>query len=861
MSSPAPNWPRYLPLSPSGHPQSPGALPAPQGHELAPGWGAPMAAAWHPGLVPGDSRALQTRGQQALSLGFVLFVLKRWWKLGLPLALLLSALACGAICLLFQPVYQARAWLRIEESEPYIVRPGVMGGGQLDRFVRTQVQLLKSPIVLDRVLADPEIARLPELREQLSPLDWLAEKIQVESLHNSELFQIVFQGPDPRNSAALVNAVLESYLRVQSDAAASQTQHIVDLLDKEMDRRQRELERLKNSVRALHKLATGHEPGLMVSGSESALVQVNPLADLENRILESETRRGELETRLKAFREQMQGSEQSVPEDEIEEVLENDLESHRLTEALVAAQTALAADQAVLRANDPKLTEQQGLIQQLQAELARRQEKLKARVSERFAQREQRAYDDRVKELAVEIQAHAELERALVRKLGDKQKELEKLGSHSLDLEFTRGELERAEQIYKLIADRAEALKTEMVAPNRVRELRRAEVPGEPLELLPMRQLVAAGLATFCFPFALAVLWEFKVRRIAESHQIAAETELPVLGEVTMLPIQMSNPNVPVPKRWEQYRNTFQESIDYVRTALTLSNKLGAHQVLAVASAVSREGKSSLASQLAVSLAQAAEAPVLLIDADLRAPDLHDWLGVGLSPGLSQLLASQAEPGPARQVAAAAQPGAVAPPGVAEPADGSASCPPGRADRVAPSQAIVATWCPNLYFLPAGTLDRPPQLLLGDGKFKALLETLKPQYRYIVVDAPPVLPTSDALIIANAADGTLLATMRNVSRSQQLQTTCQRLRAAGANLLGAVLSGVPWRSYAYNYGSYGYGYGYGYGSGGYGESRYPSLASHLHQTAAQHQAREAGAGPSAASVATVSSTVEGSSDS
>ena len=85
-----------------------------------------------------------------------------------------------------------------------------------------------------------------------------------------------------------------------------------------------------------------------------------------------------------------------------------------------------------------------------------------------------------------------------------------------------------------------------------------------------------------------------------------------------------------------------------------------------------------------------------------------------------------------------------------------------------------------------------------------LVAKLRTQYRYIVIDTPPVLSASESLVVAKAADGTLICTLRETSRTAQVRETYHRLHNVGAQVIGVVLSGVPTRTYAYKYGSYGY---------------------------------------------------------
>jgi Mrp family chromosome partitioning ATPase len=94
--------------------------------------------------------------------------------------------------------------------------------------------------------------------------------------------------------------------------------------------------------------------------------------------------------------------------------------------------------------------------------------------------------------------------------------------------------------------------------------------------------------------------------------------------------------------------------------------------------------------------------------------------------------------------------------------------------------------------------------LLGNGAFSTLIDQLRAEYGYIVIDTPPVLSASESLTLARAADGVLICTLREASRAAQVRLTHERLAAAGCRVMGVVLSGVPTRSYAYKYGSYGY---------------------------------------------------------
>ena len=125
-------------------------------------------------------------------------------------------------------------------------------------------------------------------------------------------------------------------------------------------------------------------------------------------------------------------------------------------------------------------------------------------------------------------------------------------------------------------------------------------------------------------------------------------------------------------------------------------------------------------------------------------------------------------------------------------------------------EAIVDDWNDKVHLLTAGRLQTNPHSLVGGGGLAKLIAEAREHYRYIIVDTPPVLACSESLVLAKTADATIVCTMRDVSRLDQVQMVCNRLRQANANPVGVVLSGVPTKKYAYEYGSYGYGYGYSY---------------------------------------------------
>ena len=192
-----------------------------------------------------------------------------------------------------------------------------------------------------------------------------------------------------------------------------------------------------------------------------------------------------------------------------------------------------------------------------------------------------------------------------------------------------------------------------------------------------------------------------------------------------------------------------------------LSRSGSAPKVILVTSSVASEGKSMLSMNLAALLAMQQQ-NVLLIDADLRRPMLHRWLGPPSTDGLSSFLAGQVD-------------------GDALPA-------------IVPSEKV-----PGLHILPAGPVPPYPAELLGSEQMRRGLETWRKHFDFIIIDGPPVLPVTDSVILNSMVDFTLVLARYQVTERQTLDRSCQMLEAqTGANKVGIVLNAIRNRDSTYN---------------------------------------------------------------
>lgn len=209
------------------------------------------------------------------------------------------------------------------------------------------------------------------------------------------------------------------------------------------------------------------------------------------------------------------------------------------------------------------------------------------------------------------------------------------------------------------------------------------------------------------------------------------------------------------------------EAFRILRTNLQFLNVDGSSAIFTVTSPLPGDGKSTTAINMAISLARAGR-NTLLLEADLRRPRVGEYLDVESAAGLTTVLIGQAD----------------------------------LAD-------VVQPWgTDGLHVVTSGPLPPNPAELLQSQAMTTLLKRLLNEYDVVIIDAPPILPVTDAALLAAASDGAILVARHGRTTRDQVIQSRQRLEAVDAALLGTVLNFAP----AKGGGAYGYSYSYGYGS-------------------------------------------------
>jgi capsular exopolysaccharide synthesis family protein len=259
----------------------------------------------------------------------------------------------------------------------------------------------------------------------------------------------------------------------------------------------------------------------------------------------------------------------------------------------------------------------------------------------------------------------------------------------------------------------------------------------------------AGGLGVFMMALFGVAFLEFRSRKINLPEEVASGLGLPVVGTIPTMPARSRKPTAKDQAAEQQWLHQLQESVDAIRTVLLHQARGNSLQVLMVTSANSGEGKTTLATQLAASLARAWKR-VLIIDGDLRHPATHKLFEIAQEPGLAEVLRSEVEP----------------------------------------ADAIRATSLSRLWLMPAGNGDTYAIQALAQDNVGTLFEQLKLQYDFIIVDTSPVLPVTDTMLLGRHVDGVLFAILKDVSRAPAIRAAQQKMDSLGVRTLGAVVLGT-----------------------------------------------------------------------
>ena len=375
-----------------------------------------------------------------------------------------------------------------------------------------------------------------------------------------------------------------------------------------------------------------------------------------------------------------------------------------------------------------------------------------------------------VDSLRIEFQVASSREQQLLAELDRRTLEALALDRTGIEYGVMRREAESARQLYEsLLLRAAETGLTAELETSNIRLLDEAETPIRPARpnhrLIVLMGLLGGGLLAVGLVFVL----EHVDDALTSPDEMKTHLDAPYLGLVPYVKVKAASrvrkvldDESPEPLLLDKgVPASFAEAIRSVRTSLIFSSAdEGARPVL-VTSTAPGEGKSCISANLAISLAQLGRR-TLLVDADLRRPQQHVLFGVDLEPGLSNLLATEAEEG----------------------------------------AVVRETSIPGLSLVPAGKTPPNPTDLVGSPRFARFLDSCRARFDWIIFDTTPVLPVADALVAAKVVGKVLFVAASGTTSRRAAADALEKLDEAEAGVLGTVLNKAALERHPYYYSRY-----------------------------------------------------------
>jgi succinoglycan biosynthesis transport protein ExoP len=722
--------------------------------------------------------------EESISLEHYLLILRRRkWMLAAIAAtfVVLAALQVFTAT----PMYKATARLQIDPESSRVVpfqevaASEMAGGWFMENYMWTQTENLQSRDIAVRVVerldlandlsfgqpTSPgallqlkavlyKIARLPlalsatERRpegagEEETAL--LASRLQAgveaKPVRNTRLIEVSYTGPDPQLAARIVNTLSEEFIEENLEGKYDATTRASDFLRQQLEDLQVQVERSEQELLDYAKRNN------IVNLSERETIARKRLADLSDELTVAET---ELITDRAQFEAAEEASLDGLPE-----ALKSDAIG-RLEQQLSAARSKLASFSGRYGPEWPAVKEIRLEIEDLERQLLaeKRQALDGTRQEFEFAQ-------DRYDKLTEAV----EKQRALV----------DTLNESSIQYNILQREVDSNEELYQGLLQRLkEAGVAAGLRSSNIRIADTAKPPRGRSTPRRSRTLLLALVLGLFVGTGTVFLVEALDNTVKSSEDVTQHLGLPALGVVPTLDGtgaargrwpradsgKKTRPHI-VQGAAELHRARSLEAYRSLRTALLLSHSGNPPQVILVTSALPGEGKSTTAANVAVALAQTGSR-TLLVDLDMREPKLAEAFGICAEQGMTTFLSGNSDV----------------------------------------SSQIHEAGVPNLFVVPAGPRAPNPVELIGSERMFTGMLLMREYFTYVVIDSPPILELSDALVASPHADGVILVTRGGKTPRKMVQRAADSLRQVGAKLFGVLVNDVAIEKTSYGYKGY-----------------------------------------------------------
>jgi len=649
------------------------------------------------------------------------------------------------------PVYQARAvleWQGLNENflnmRAVNLVPDAGNASSPEYDIQTQVRILESASLIERVSAKLDLSHRPlsVKRDRFSAwrrilglaapnpgggeaLDMAAGNLKVRSQPNTRLILVSCDSTDPRLAAEFVTTLIAEYVEQNLESRWKTTENTGEWLAHQMEDVKIKLEKSDEALQAYAR-ASG-----LVFASDKDSVAEQRLRELQEELSRAEADRVAKQSKYETA---LHAAPESLPE------VIDDGSLQEYQSKLAELRRQMAELSSSLTAQHPKVRKVQAQISALDAALEKERTNIVHRILNDFE-----AAQRREQLLASEYSAQARL-------VSD---QADKVTHYNI----LKREVDSNRQLHEAMLQRVkEAGVASALKASNVRVVDPAKAPRAPYKPDVGTNSLLGMLSGFLAGAAFVVMRERGDHNLRQPGDAQTCLGVPELGVVpsgaTGLRRRWASRRAASDfalVTWEHGLTPIAESFRAVVASVILAGENGSRpRVVVVSSPNAGEGKTTVAVNLAIALSEINQR-VLLIDADLRKPSLHEIFCLDNQVGLTGILT-------------------------------------GRTSAWASSAAVETTHIAGLSVLPCGcSPDRAPKLLYSP-RLGELLRSVRLQFDTVLIDTPPVLPMPDARVIARLADSVVLVVRANRTTREAAGAACQRFADDGTGVLGSVLN-------------------------------------------------------------------------
>jgi capsular exopolysaccharide synthesis family protein len=626
------------------------------------------------------------------------------------------------------------------------------------RFRDAQLLIIKSRRLLTQLAGDPQVKELPMFREDGDRVRSLEGMISAKRLQDADDFiQISMNGDDSEQIRVILERLLFVY---EKDARTVEEQN----LSNKMKLAQQRIDSIDSDIAAYNKKnAEIIRAGLGGGTSQTVETLIKSLTEASTKfrteLTDLNVKKKELQNRIQTLNNSLKKLDNQTADPALlaKWFDENPQIKQRQAAVAIASEQMTQTAKHATPTSDAFKTAQRNVedatkaVDEMKQSLKKQAEQEVIEIKQRTDLIELQRSETEIRNIEDSIKAREDFAKA-------NEDKLERLRSQGLTAMNDEQELkplrERREQYQRDL----DGLRTQATSVKPVTIADDVDVkPNENLKQRITAALVGSILG-FAGVLTLVSYLEWRSRKVDSVDQVMTELGMRVIGTIPCFPSRASL-KAGGAEQNQNWRFILNESVNSTRTMLLHTAKTQSMQVIMVTSAMQGEGKTSLSSQLATSMATAG-LRTLILDCDLRNPSIHRLFDVALTPGCSEILCQEVDV----------------------------------------SDAVQPTSVPNLWMIPAGQCSNRVISALAQGHpLETLFNRLRGQFDFIVVDCCPVLPVADALLVGQHVDGVVFSILQDISQLPKVIDASERLTQLNIPLLGAVVNGIKVDTHAYGY--------------------------------------------------------------